>query len=97
MDQSGLARRLVIGFLVAIAAGSAAYAIATSLTSGSHDNPYNWKGGGPTQFVWYVTGFVAFGAGIVTFGFLNARAKKKWFAQLTPQARVVKTDDDSRR
>jgi hypothetical protein len=89
MDQSGRARRLFLALLAAAACAAAAYVVATKLTAGAHDNPYNWKGG-PTKFIWYVTGFVGAAVFIVALKILNARADKKYREQLVAQAKVVK-------
>jgi hypothetical protein len=89
MDQGGRARRLFLALLAAAASAAAAYVVATRLTAGAHDNPYNWKGG-PTRFIWYVTGFVGAAVFIVVLKILNGRADRKYREQLLAQAKVVK-------
>jgi hypothetical protein len=90
MDQAGRAKRLVLGLIIGAACAAIAYLVCSHLTAGTHDNFYNWKGG-PTKFVWYMTGlFGAFGL-VVTLAITNQLAKNKWRKQLVAQAKVVKT------
>jgi hypothetical protein len=88
MDQGGRARRLFLALLAAAACAAAAYVVATRLTAGAHDNPYSWKGG-PTRFIWYVTGFVGAAMFIIVLKVLNGRADRKYREQLLAQAKVV--------
>lgn len=89
MDEGGRLRRLVLALLVGAACAAAAYALCTWLTAGAHDNPYSWKGG-PTRFIWYMTGFFGAAGFILTLGIAEKLAKKRWMAQLVARARVVK-------
>lgn len=91
MDQGGRLKRLVLALLVAAAVGTAAYLIASNLTGGAADNPYNWKGG-PTRFIWYMTGLFGAIAFILTLGIAEKIAKKKWKESLVARAEVVKRD-----
>ena len=89
MDQGGRARRLFLALLAAAAVGAVAYFVATGLTAGAHDDPYNWKGG-PTKFIWYITGFVGAAVFVIALKILNSRADKKYREQLVAQAKVVR-------
>jgi hypothetical protein len=91
MDEGGRLRRLVLALLVGAACGTAAYFIASSLTGGEADNPYNWKGG-PTKFIWYMTAFFGAVGFVLTMGITEKIAKKKWMQSLVARAEVVKRD-----
>jgi hypothetical protein len=88
MDQGGRLKRLVLALIVGAACGTAAYVLASNLTGGEADNPYNWKGGA-TKFVWYMTAFFGAVGFILTLGVAEKIAKKKWRESLVARAEVV--------
>ncbi len=91
MDQGGRLKRLVLALIIGAACGTAAYFVATSLTGGAADNPYNWKGGA-TKFIWYMTAFFGAVGFILTLGIAEKIAKKKWRDSLVARAELVKKD-----
>ena len=85
MDQSGRARRLVLALLVAAGVGALVYGFTYKLSDPDHQATT-----GAFKFVFYMTGFAAMAAFIVTLKIANWRADKKYREQLVAQAKVVK-------